>query len=69
MHRRAHFKKNFSKEELNKGVHLCRLCHRALHKQFDEMALAKNMNTVERIKNDESMKKHFAWVAKQKERG
>ncbi|GEM_PF-1726693 len=55
MHRRAHFKKNYTKEELNEGVYICRLCHRALHKQFDEMALAKSMNTVELVRADESI--------------
>ena len=38
-------------------MYICRLCHRALHKQFDEMALAKSMNTVELVRADESMKK------------
>ncbi|WP_296460960.1 hypothetical protein [Rubinisphaera sp.] len=66
MHRRPHFQKRYSKEELNRGICVCRLCHNGIHDRFDEMTLAKNFSTYELLMADDSLQKHFAWVAKQK---
>ena len=35
MHRRKGFRRRFSKEELNVGVHICRKCHRGIHALYD----------------------------------
>ncbi|MEO0436704.1 MAG: hypothetical protein AAF098_07335 [Pseudomonadota bacterium] len=66
MHRRQYFRKHFSKEKLNLGVRVCRPCHTGIHKAFDEMTLAKNYNTLEKLLAEESLARHFAWVRKQK---
>ncbi|PHR85854.1 MAG: hypothetical protein COA78_38735 [Blastopirellula sp.] len=66
VHRRKFFKKNYSKDELHRGIDICRLCHIGIHDLYDEMQLAKVFNTVETLKNDEALLKHFNWVAKQK---
>jgi hypothetical protein len=66
MHRRAHFKRHFSKQHLNQGIMLCRTCHNGIHKRFDEMQLAKALNTEAAIKQSPKLEKFFDWVAKQK---
>jgi len=66
MHRRAHFKKHFSKEQLNQGIMICRTCHSGIHKRFDEMQLAKTLNSLNDIKRNPELVKFFGWVAKQK---
>jgi hypothetical protein len=66
MHRRAHFKKNFSKQDLNQGIMLCRTCHAGIHKRFDEMQLAKTLNTLATIKQNPELEKFFSWVSKQR---
>lgn len=66
VHRRAHFKKHFSKEELNQGIAICRLCHSGIHKQYDEMELAKTFNSLSALLEDEMLSRHFEWVSKQK---
>ena len=66
VHRRSYFKKNFSKTELNEGVSLCNQCHRAVHKFYDEMHLAKHLNSLELLQSNEELTKHFEWLAKQK---
>ena len=66
MHRRAHFRRNFSRETLNEGVYLCRRCHTGIHKTYDEMTLAKEFNTVGSLLRDETLARHFQWVARQK---
>jgi hypothetical protein len=66
MHRRAHFKKHFTKQQLNQGIMLCRTCHSGVHKRFDEMQLAKELNTETAIKHNPELEKFFVWVSKQK---
>jgi len=66
VHRRAYFKKNFTKQELNIGIDICRQCHRAIHKTYNEMELAKQFNSIELIHSDPLLSKHFSWIAKQR---
>ncbi|MEM9218807.1 MAG: hypothetical protein AAGD25_31265 [Cyanobacteria bacterium P01_F01_bin.150] len=66
MHRRTYFRKNFSKDELNRGIDICRPCHSGIHNCYDEMTLAKQFSSPQTLINDASLKKHFQWVAKQK---
>lgn len=66
MHRRTHFRKHYDKEQLNQGINICRQCHSGIHRQYDEMQLAKTFNTLEKLMNDEVLTRHFDWVSKQK---
>lgn len=66
MHRRTHFRKHYSKEQLNQGINICRQCHNGIHRQYDEMQLAKTLNTTQALANDETLSRYFAWVSKQK---
>ena len=66
VHRRTHFKKHYTREALQRGIFICRACHRAIHKRFSEMELAKHFNTPENLLSDPDLLRHFAWVAKQK---
>lgn len=68
LHRRTRFKKHYSKEALNQGVMLCRPCHRAIHRFYDEMTLGTKLNTLEALQTDETIQKHAAWLAKQRRR-
>lgn len=67
MHRRTYFKKHYSKQALNQGIWVCRQCHRGIHKLYDEMTLAKQLNTLEKLQRNPQIKQHVCWVAKQKE--
>ncbi|NET74062.1 MAG: hypothetical protein F6K62_24945 [Sphaerospermopsis sp. SIO1G2] len=66
LHRRTHYRKNYSKETLNQGIDICRKCHSGLHAIYSEVELGKRFNTIEAITADEALQKHFAWVAKQR---
>ena len=67
VHRRARFRKHYTKQELNRGIWICRQCHRGLHKLFDEMQLANSLNTLELLKQNSALENHVQWVAKQRE--
>jgi 5-methylcytosine-specific restriction endonuclease McrA len=66
LHRRNHFKRSYSKEALSQGVYVCRPCHDGIHRLFDEMTLAKQFASLSALLADESLGRHFGWVAKQR---
>lgn len=66
LHRRAPFRKRYSKTELGAGVYVCRLCHDGLHALYDELTLAKRFADLRAIAKDPAIRRHVAWVGKQK---
>ena len=68
VHRRKRFAKQYSREELNRGIYICRQCHNGVHDRYDEMTLARHFASLEALRADEDLQRHFAWVAKQKRR-
>lgn len=66
LHRRAHFQKHFDKQALQRGIYLCRACHRGIHRLFDEMTLGRQFNTLAALQENPDVQRHVAWVAKQK---
>ena len=65
-HRRKRFKKLFSKQHLARGIKICQLCHRGIHRFYDEMTLATELETKEKLIADPVIQKHVSWVKKQK---
>jgi hypothetical protein len=49
-----------------RGAALCRLCHDGLHDLYDEMTLARSLRTIAELKRDPRVRKHAAWVRRQK---
>jgi len=66
LHKRKRFAKQYSREELNAGVMLCQRCHKGLHKLYTETELGTHFNTEQKIRDDEAIARHVAWVARQK---
>lgn len=67
LHRRAHFKNNFTRNELSAGIYICRRCHTGIHRRHDEMTLAKQFSSLDALLADNDLQQHFNWVAKQRE--
>jgi ribosomal protein S14 len=68
VHRRSYFQKNYDRDSLNQGIFICTICHRGIHATYDEMTLARQFNSIEQLRQDAELTKHFAWAAKQKQR-
>ncbi|WNJ17308.1 hypothetical protein [Pontibacter sp. G13] len=68
LHRRNRFKKQFTREELNQGIYICRTCHSGIHNLYDEMTLGSQYSSLESLLADSAVQRHVAWVAKQKVR-
>lgn len=53
------------KEDPGPTIDICSACHRQIHVLFDNKVLAKELNTVDKLKNEPQMQKFLAWVKKQ----
>ena len=49
LHRRNAFKRRYKRSELNAGIYICQLCHRGLHRLYDEMTLGKHFGKQEQL--------------------
>jgi predicted HNH restriction endonuclease len=66
MHRRTFFKKHYDRTQLQAGIMVCRLCHKAIHRFYDEMTLAKQYYSQELLLTSEPIQQHILWASKQK---
>ncbi|MCA8952702.1 MAG: hypothetical protein KDE27_24540 [Planctomycetes bacterium] len=66
LHRRPFYRRNHDRAALQAGVHLCRHCHRAVHRFFDEATLAKSYATLAALRAAPELQRHAAWARKQK---
>ena len=65
-HKNKWFKKQFTKEDMqNRGIDTCRKCHSFIHKKFTEKELGKNLNTLEKLINNDCIDKYIKWAKKQ----
>ncbi|MBI1311907.1 hypothetical protein GC176_11495 [bacterium] len=66
-HRNKWFKKQFSRQQMQQIVDLCRDCHRAVHELVpSEKELGRHFNTIDRLLAHESIARFVEWVRRQK---
>lgn len=66
LHSTKWYEKNFSRDEMNSGIWVCRCCHSGIHDLYTEKELGRNLNTKEKLLSDEKIQKHAKWSSKQK---
>lgn len=66
LHRRTRFRKHYSREELNRGIDICRQCHDGIHQRYDEMRLYREFSTPAALAADPELARYFEWVGRQK---
>jgi epoxyqueuosine reductase QueG len=66
-HRNKWFRKNFDKMDMReRGIDICRRCHSFIHKRFSEKFLARELNSLDKIKVNETVRTYIKWARKQK---
>jgi len=65
-HRRKSFRKRYSTADFQEGINICRLCHNAIHKFYDELWIARNLNTLALLRQDALILRHIQWAGKQR---
>lgn len=66
VHRRTYFRKHHDRETLQQGIDVCRLCHYAIHRLYDEMTLARRFASLQALRDDPAIQRHVAWARKQR---
>ncbi|KAG2495405.1 hypothetical protein HYH03_006354 [Edaphochlamys debaryana] len=57
-----------STEQLSTGVDICRACHSAIHRTYDNKTLAAQYGSLEALKQSEPLMRFVEWARKQKVR-
>ena len=66
-HKKKWFKKNFTKEQMNEGIYVCKYeCHKEIHNLISEKELGKIYNTLEKLLAHENIAKYIKFIKKQK---
>lgn len=66
-HSNKWFKKNFTREQMQQTVSLCRDCHNAVHKFVPrEKELGRHFHSLELLKSHPKIAKFAGWASKQK---
>ena len=60
-------RQNTKRKKIEPGqtINICSGCHKQIHTLFDNMRLATELNSLERLKNEPQMWKFLSWVRKQ----
>lgn len=57
------FKKHFDKTDMReRGIDICRRCHSFIHKKFTEKTLGKELNTLENITSNQTIRAYLKWA-------
>lgn len=65
MHNKSWCKKKFTLEERkNNKINICHDCHDAIHRFVDNKTLAKEYNTLDKLKNHDKIIAFINWVSK-----
>ena len=62
VYRRTYLRKNYSREGLTQGVDLCWLCHRGIHRLFEQMTLARESSSLDALQANPLIQRHVEWV-------
>ena len=49
-----------------RGIDICRRCHSFIHRKFSEKSLGRELNTLDKILENETMTAYLKWARKQK---
>jgi hypothetical protein len=66
LHRRRRYQRTYTREALGNGIYTCRDCHDAIHRAYDEQQLATAYASPEAIDSDPLLRRHFAWLSRQR---
>jgi len=66
VHRRPRYRQRYSRDQLARGIYLCRDCHDGIHDTYSEVELASTYFTPDRLAADPALARHFAWLSRQR---
>ncbi len=61
LHSNRWFKRNFTREQMQSGIEVCRQCHRSIHEFATEKELGRHYYTKELLLGQPAVAKYVAW--------
>ena len=68
LHRRNRYRRRYTREQLARGLYVCRDCHDGIHRSYSEPELAEHFATPEALASDPVLSRHFDWLSRQRRR-
>lgn len=66
LHKNKWFKKNFSREEMARGINVCKYdCHREIHNVISEKELGRSFYTLDKLLRHPKIRKYVKYIQKQ----
>lgn len=50
----------------SRGIDTCRKCHSFIHKKFSEKELGRDLNTLEKLRANETVHSYIVWARKRR---
>jgi len=67
LHKKRTVQARFDKtERVSRGLWICRLCHRQIHRLYSRRRLAEELNSREALVSEPEMEKFLSWARRQK---
>jgi len=67
LHKNKWFKKNFTREEMNEGINICKHdCHKEIHKLIGQKEMGRSFYTLKKLLNHPKVKKYLKFIINQK---
>jgi len=64
-HANKWFRKHFDKPDMQeRGIDLCRRCHSFIHKKFSEKVFGRELNTLDKLRQNETIHAYIKWARK-----
>lgn len=64
VHSNKWFRHRFSRDEMQRGIDICRACHSYVHKHFAHKELARDLNTLDALLANETIRRYVEWARK-----
>lgn len=65
-HKNKWFKKNFTREEMNRGINICKEdCHKEIHRLISEKEMGRSFNTTQKLLRHPKIKKYIKYIKTQ----
>ena len=62
VHKNKWFRKQYTREEMNQTIDLCRDCHGQIHKFISHKEMARSYNSIEKLLNHEHVCNFVEWL-------
>jgi hypothetical protein len=68
LHANRWFKARYTREELRRGIDVCRTCHSMIHELISEKQLGRQFGTLEALAAHPKLSKYIAWKRRRQHR-